>query len=89
MGLDKEKQMKETETFYWKNEKGETEERSISEYRIYLDFGSGNTLTGVEQKQGTESYPKPPTAYRQIPWKVVDQGSTPEKEIISPIAISK
>lgn len=81
--------MKETETFYWKDENGEIERHHISEFGAFLERGSGHCVSGVEQGQEASSYPEPPTAYREISWNVVDQGSTPEKEVVSPIAISK
>lgn len=80
--------MRETETFYWKNENGEITEHHISKFRDYLDKGEGCCVTGMEYQQTIES----PTQYLDLHGKegrqVVDQGSTPEKKVISPIAIS-
>lgn len=49
--------MKESETFYWKNENGKIEEHHISEFRDFLDKGEGHCVTGMEYKQAKE----PPT----------------------------
>lgn len=80
--------MKETEIFYWKNETGDIEEHHISEFRTFLERGSGSCVTFVEFEQREKPSSEPASVDRALPWEVVDQGSTPEKEVISPIAIS-
>lgn len=47
------------------------------------------TKKPVGDAQAGESQKESPTTYREISRQVVDQGSTSEKEVVSPIAISK
>lgn len=81
--------MRETETFYWKNENGEIKEHHISEFRTFLERETGSCVSSVEYRQTIEQNAQLPSLHGMEGRKVVDQGSTPEKEIISPIAISK
>lgn len=74
--------MRETETFYWKNETGTIEEHHISEFGTFLETKEGRCVTAMEYQQKQESYPQPPTTYRQMEREVVDQGSAPEKEVV-------
>ena len=74
--------MQETETFYWKNETGEIKEHHISEFGTFLDKGEGHCVTGMEYRETIPSPTQYLDTHRPLAREVVDQGSTPEKEVV-------
>ena len=74
--------MRETETFYWKNENGEITEHHISEFRDFLQR-EGTCVTVMEYKQAKEPRDESPRTDGVVAgYILLPRGREEEKEIV-------